>query len=112
MREIIPKVSNERIIKLRYYGANTTSYKGRIAAELHAERFCTLQASLNALEGTDMKKQIAMSLACFALLAVAAPNLVSVKTTPGYQTVNNTGMKNCPKGKRWDERQHMCIKEG
>jgi hypothetical protein len=59
-----------------------------------------------------VKNQIAMSLACLALLAVTAPDLVSVKTMPDYQTVNNTGMKNCPKGKRWDERQHMCIKEG
>jgi hypothetical protein len=59
-----------------------------------------------------MKKQIVMSLACFALLAVSAPDLLSVKATPGDQMANNTGIKQCPKGKNWNERQHMCVKEG
>lgn len=61
-----------------------------------------------------MKKQIATSLACFALLVFTVPNLPLIKTTSGYQTAgtDNGRIRHCPKGKRYDTRQQTCVREG
>jgi hypothetical protein len=54
-----------------------------------------------------------MSLACVAVLALMSPNLQPAEFAPGYHTVGDTGsLHSCPKGKHWDKRQHMCVKEG
>jgi hypothetical protein len=60
-----------------------------------------------------MRKQIVGSLACLALLVLISPNLRSGEFSSGYRTIDDTGsLHSCPKGKHWDKRQHMCVKEG
>jgi hypothetical protein len=56
-----------------------------------------------------MRRQFALTLAYFIGLVFIVSVSQEHRFAPGYQTVNDTSLHNCPKGKHWDYKQKMCI---
>jgi hypothetical protein len=58
-----------------------------------------------------MRKIFTLS-ACLSVMMLTIANYQQLAPKPGYTLAGDPGMHKCPKGKRWDHRQRMCIGVG
>jgi hypothetical protein len=56
-----------------------------------------------------MWKHLTLTLAFTAVLTLTIGNAKKSSHEPGYQVAQNTGAKQCPKGKNWNTHAMACV---